>query len=186
MVSKCSSESSDLDYIGDRCVWTSGLEFKCSTYSSTNTSIEGAKSHNFFVSQPISLKMVSKDSSKSGEHFVFGGLYHYGALFSSYWGFCVFYSSSRALECFVKYFWSRNSVLSEVNVLFQICDCARMFYRVFGVFWVRLVVKIRRKISKNSPVNSLFAFVLVVSGVRVHLEYINFDRCLHKRWWIYE
>ena len=146
MVSKCFLESSNPDYICDRRVWTSGLELKCGAYLSTNTSIEGAKSHNFFVPQPISLKMVSKDSSKSSKHFIFRGLYRYGASFSSYRGFCVFYSSSRALECFVKYFWSRNSVLSEVNTLFQICDYARMLYRVF---WVHLVVKIRRKIKTH-------------------------------------
>ena len=118
--------------------------------------------------------------------FRLGGLYRYGALFLSYRGFCVFHSSSWALECFVKYFWSQNSVLNKVNALFRICDCARIFYYVFGVFWVHFIVKIRRKISKNSPVNSLFAFVLLVSGVFVCLEYINFDRCLHKHWWIYE
>ena len=79
MVSKDSSESSNSDYICDCHVWTNGMkvivdlvgsEFKCGAYSSTNTSIEGAKSHNFFVSQPISLKMVSKDSSESSKHFV--------------------------------------------------------------------------------------------------------------------
>ena len=45
MVSKDSSESSDSDYIGDCCVWTSGLEvivnfvgseFKCGAYLNTN------------------------------------------------------------------------------------------------------------------------------------------------------
>ena len=106
MVSKDFSESSDSDYICDRRVWTNGSkvivnlvssEFKCGAYSSTNTSIEGAKLHDFFVSQPISLKMVSKDSSESSKHFIFRGLYRYGASFSSYQGFCVFYSSSQVL-----------------------------------------------------------------------------------------
>ena len=157
MVSKDSSESSNSDYISDRCVWMNGLkvildlvgsEFKCGAYSSTNTLIEGAKSHNFFVSLPISLKMVSKDSSESSEHFIFGGLYRYGAPFSSYRGFCVFYSSSRVLECFVKYFWSRNNVLSEVNALFRICERTQMFYGAVGVFFGKFGCE-NKKISET-------------------------------------